>query len=713
MSILDKRIEELTKLGTGDNESKIPVTDPNVLDADGYETTKYIEVQDLLVSAGADISTITAIVDNTFLSDNTATHKYITLDAAVAGEDENAIIKLMDNQTHAVTGDLELKEGQRIFGNSGSGVGTILDVSGTIVMESNSQIDINVIACKQLKRVSNCIFSKFKTAVLIPNDGDVSTLSLIELNDGVGTATSNEIYISYLYVGSSGGLGASDITTIYWESIVKSLGTVTNENLHISNITEGDDTWNTATYTNIEWDLNVIKFVNIRNSYIKIENLPTSVTKSNIFFSLNVTTAYFLEGTTFIDSELYFDFDLEWDDSLSTVLFKPFYVSSTATGNKFDLKVSQTRGAGQKTQQKSVSFEGIRKSDLRLDLTCTTTVPLTSFLVEAYDSNATVIMPARCTDLQLNSDGVDFTLVTTDYAEGTFKTYGDSSIFNNMNDSVSKSYIPAVIYGFYHMFNNMNFGTINFSGAENNILIGCEVNSTITDSGTGNVYYENFNYGSTSDLQALGGGASALNDLSDVTITGVAQGNVLYRNASGWVNLAPGTSGKVLQTNGAAANPSWETVSGGAAALNDLTDVTITAAARGQILYRNATGWVNLAPGTAGKILQTNGAGADPTWVDAPTSTLTTAAKTTTYTLTNSDDVILADASSAGFTITLHAAASATSKVYRIKKTDSTSNTVIIDGNSSETIDGQLTYTLTAEGESVTIVTNGSNWFIV
>jgi hypothetical protein len=38
---------------------------------------------------------------------------------------------------------------------------------------------------------------------------------------------------------------------------------------------------------------------------------------------------------------------------------------------------------------------------------------------------------------------------------------------------------------------------------------------------------------------------------------GNAQGDVLYRGASTWSVLAPGTSGQFLQTKGAAANPQW------------------------------------------------------------------------------------------------------------------------------------------------------------
>jgi hypothetical protein len=44
---------------------------------------------------------------------------------------------------------------------------------------------------------------------------------------------------------------------------------------------------------------------------------------------------------------------------------------------------------------------------------------------------------------------------------------------------------------------------------------------------------------------------------------GSTQGDILYRNASDWVVLAPGTSGYFLQTQGAAANPQWAAISSG------------------------------------------------------------------------------------------------------------------------------------------------------
>jgi hypothetical protein len=38
---------------------------------------------------------------------------------------------------------------------------------------------------------------------------------------------------------------------------------------------------------------------------------------------------------------------------------------------------------------------------------------------------------------------------------------------------------------------------------------------------------------------------------------------------------------------------------------------------------------------------------------------------------------------------------------------------VIIDGDSGETIDGQLTFTLTAKYSSLTVLWNGTEWSIV
>lgn len=49
---------------------------------------------------------------------------------------------------------------------------------------------------------------------------------------------------------------------------------------------------------------------------------------------------------------------------------------------------------------------------------------------------------------------------------------------------------------------------------------------------------------------------------SSLTIASQAQGDVLYHNGTSWTRLAAGDSGKFLKTQGAGANPAWDTPGG-------------------------------------------------------------------------------------------------------------------------------------------------------
>ena len=84
----------------------------------------------------------------------------------------------------------------------------------------------------------------------------------------------------------------------------------------------------------------------------------------------------------------------------------------------------------------------------------------------------------------------------------------------------------------------------------------------------------------------------------------------------------------------------------------------------------------------------------------------------TSDTLGDLDHTHLCDCTSNAITINLPAASQA-GRRYEIKKIDATSNAVTIDGNGSETIDGATTITITSQYESVTIVSDGQDWFIV
>lgn len=62
----------------------------------------------------------------------------------------------------------------------------------------------------------------------------------------------------------------------------------------------------------------------------------------------------------------------------------------------------------------------------------------------------------------------------------------------------------------------------------------------------------------------LGRNSASAGPVEEVTLTQLldwigspARGDILYRGASGWARLPAGTAGQVLRTNGPAANPSW------------------------------------------------------------------------------------------------------------------------------------------------------------
>jgi hypothetical protein len=135
----------------------------------------------------------------------------------------------------------------------------------------------------------------------------------------------------------------------------------------------------------------------------------------------------------------------------------------------------------------------------------------------------------------------------------------------------------------------------------------------------------------------------------------------------------------------------------------------------GQLLIGNSSGnGLTKATLTAGSnVTITNGNGSiSIAATGGASSALNIVSKTTTYTATTSDDLILCSGSA--FTVTLYAASGNSGKQIRFKKTDSsTANTITIDGNGSETIDGALTYTLDVQYEEVTLVCDGSNWYVL
>ena len=84
---------------------------------------------------------------------------------------------------------------------------------------------------------------------------------------------------------------------------------------------------------------------------------------------------------------------------------------------------------------------------------------------------------------------------------------------------------------------------------------------------------------------------------------------------------------------------------------------------------------------------------------------------TSATTLDNTYHVVLCN--NGVYTVTLPSASANAGRVYQIKNIDVQGDDITIDGNGSETIDGDTTYVLSAYKNSITIVSDGTNWNVI
>mgnify|MGYP000159179471 CR=1 FL=1 len=252
----------------------------------------------------------------------------------------------------------------------------------------------------------------------------------------------------------------------------------------------------------------------------------------------------------------------------------------------------------------------------------------------------------------------------------------------------------------------------------------------------------------------------AANNLSDLANAAAARTNLglatvastgAYSDLSGTPTLGTaaaldvGTSpNNVVQLNGSAQLPAVDgslltniTADISGASIGDLSDVTITAAATGEVLRYNGTAWVDAqldyaditGLGTAaaedvgtsaGNVVQLDGTGklpaVDGSLLTGVTSTpqkpgLTSASVGSSYTIStnNGPEEVYILTPSANCTLNIPTAATATSGFkYNIKNM---SNTYTITIN--ETIDGVSGLVLGVEFASATIISDGTSWFII
>lgn len=87
--------------------------------------------------------------------------------------------------------------------------------------------------------------------------------------------------------------------------------------------------------------------------------------------------------------------------------------------------------------------------------------------------------------------------------------------------------------------------------------------------------------------------------------------------------------------------------------------------------------------------------------------------RTSTFTASLTEDVILISASGGAVTANLPTAVGNAGKMFFLQKTDSSFNLITIDPNGTQTIQGQTTFNLATQYEEVTIVSDGANWHMV
>jgi hypothetical protein len=88
------------------------------------------------------------------------------------------------------------------------------------------------------------------------------------------------------------------------------------------------------------------------------------------------------------------------------------------------------------------------------------------------------------------------------------------------------------------------------------------------------------------------------------------------------------------------------------------------------------------------------------------------AAKSASFNADSSQATVVIDTTAADVTVTLPAAATCTGKKLTFVKKVA-ANSMVIDGNAAETINGATTQTYASQYDKVTVQSDGSNWWIV
>jgi hypothetical protein len=219
----------------------------------------------------------------------------------------------------------------------------------------------------------------------------------------------------------------------------------------------------------------------------------------------------------------------------------------------------------------------------------------------------------------------------------------------------------------------------NVVSGEHNIALGYYTANAVT--GTGNVYMGSYTaFSNTTGNYNIGIGFTA-NPLSTTGSNQLNIGNLIYGTGT-----HSATSRKVFTRAGSSQSGNmWEWQNNAGTALTVI----------------DASGFIGQGVATPLSSFDSTGS--------IGLNVVTLSADTT---LDNTHYLVNVDASGGNKTITLPAAAGVTRRIYIIKKSDSSGNTVTIDANGAETIDGATTKVVNTQFAGYTIQCNGTSWMI-
>lgn len=237
-------------------------------------------------------------------------------------------------------------------------------------------------------------------------------------------------------------------------------------------------------------------------------------------------------------------------------------------------------------------------------------------------------------------------------------------------------------------------------------------------------------YDSTSDtLEYYNGAARTIANLdeaqtlSNKTLSSPTFSGTITSGLTGSRAVATGASGELAASSTTSTELGY--VAGVTSAIQTQLDAKIaksTLTAKGNILTATASSTPSvLAVGTDGYFLKADSAQSTGlAWVASTSSNLgVTSTQTSTYSIQTTDDVVILSNTAGGFTATLPTAVGVTGKVYTIKNVGTHwTNVLTIATTSSQTIletaaAAATTTTLNTPGETLRVISNGSNWYVL